>query len=197
VDIVVTNSSDAQLALLLDKQALADNLMAYVRGVDRMDLDLMKSAYWPDARDDHGRFVGNGHQWCEEAMKSRDLSVSVNHHMGNVYSEIADSRAKREAMFLVVTTYRGGTHVLMLGGRYRDLCEKREGEWKILRRTCIWDWNQQFAVDPGWHLTGTPELSNWGRFFPDDPIYQDWFDSPQTHAADANRPEVAQAEARG
>jgi hypothetical protein len=185
--------SDAQVAELLDKQALYDNLMRYCRGVDRMDLDLMKSTYWPDATDSHGRYEGSGHGWCEEAMRSREVLVSNNHHIGNVYSEIDGNRARRESMFMVVTTYLAGTPTMRLGGRYRDLCEKREGEWRILRRVCVWDWNQQVEVNPGWKIMRAPELNYWGRFHPDDPIYEDWYESPKTRAAESNRPAVAQA----
>lgn len=185
--------SDSQIAELLDKQALYDNMMRYCRGIDRMDLELMKSTYWADGTDSHGRYEGTAHGWCEEAMRSLDVLVSCNHHIGNVYSEIDGNRAKRESMFLVVTTYLDGSPTMMLGGRYRDLCEKRNGEWKILRRVCVWDWNQQVEFNPGWKIMRAPESSYWGRFYPEDPIYQDWYESAKALAADSNRPEVAGA----
>ena len=187
--------TEQQLQEVLDKQALHDNLMRYCRGVDRMDLELMKSTYWPDSTDDHGRFVGGGYQWCQEAMRSREVLVSCNHHVSNVYSEIERERAKRESMFIVVTTYRDRSPIMMLGGRYRDLCEKRDGEWKILRRICIWDWNQEFEAKPGWHLMRAPEISNWGTFHPEDPVYKDWWSTPPTAAMDSGRPSVSAAHA--
>jgi hypothetical protein len=180
-------NADRDVAELIDKQALHDNLMGYCRGIDRMDLELMKSTYWPDSTDDHGRFVGGGHEWCVEGMKSREALISCNHHISNVYSEIEGDRAKRESMFIVVTTYRDRDAVMVLGGRYRDLCEKRDGIWKILRRVCVWDWNQELAAKPGWHLMRAPEVTNWGQFHPFDPIYQDWWSSPPTQAQDSGR----------
>ncbi|WP_455834205.1 nuclear transport factor 2 family protein [Pseudarthrobacter siccitolerans] len=179
-----------QIQELLDKQALHDNLMQYCRGIDRMDLDLMKSTYWPDGTDSHGRYEGSAHGWCEEAMKSREVLVSCNHHIGNVYCEIDGNRAKRESMFMVVTTYKDNSPTMFLGGRYRDLCEKRDGEWKILRRVCVWDWNQKFEFDPGWTIMRAPDSSYWGQFHPQDPVYQDWYESPKTLASNSNRPEV-------
>ena len=116
--------SDAQVLELLDKQALYDNLMRYCRGIDRMDLEMMKSTYWADGTDSHGRYEGTAHGWCEEAMNSREVLVSCNHHIGNVYSEIEGNRAKRESMFMVVTTYLGrfADHVLgrPLSGSLRE-----------------------------------------------------------------------------
>lgn len=182
--------SEEQVTELLDKQALYDNLVRYCRGIDRMDSELMKSTYWEDSTDDHGRFVGSGHDWCVAAMKSLEVLISCNHHISNIYIDIEGDRAKRESMFVVVTTYLDGGPTMFLGGRYRDLCERRDGEWKVLRRTCVWDWNQQVARNEGWHIMRAPELSNWGRFYPHDPTYADWYESPRTYAADSNRPEV-------
>lgn len=172
--------SQEQLQELYDKQKLHDNLMQYCRGLDRMDQELMTSTYWPDSTDDHGSYVGSGHGWCAEATKWRDGQYGVNHHISNVYSEIDGNRAKRESMFTVVVNLRDPALSVFLGGRYRDLCEKREGEWKILRRVCIWDWCERRETEHGWELVGIPKLTNWGAYYPNDPIYQDWWSSPQT-----------------
>lgn len=172
--------SQAQLQELYDKQQLHDNLMRYCRGLDRYDLELMKSTYWPDATDDHGSYVGSGHGWCEEALKWKELNYSVNHHCSNVYSEIDGNRAKRESYFFLVVPFKDPATTMFMGGRYRDLCEKRDGEWKILRRVCIWDWSEQSASNPSWDLTNIPNVTNWGDFYPNDPVYQDWWSSPPT-----------------
>ena len=143
-----------------------------------MDQELMTSTYWPDSTDDHGYFVGGGHEWCAEATKWKDKNYSVNHHCSNVYSEIDGNRAKRESMFIVVVNFKDPEVSMFQGGRYRDLCEKRDGEWKILRRVCIWDWCEKRPTQSGWDLVQTPEITNWGNYYPDDPIYNDWWSSP-------------------
>jgi hypothetical protein len=43
---------------LLDREAIREAMARYCRGVDRLDADLIKSAYHPDAFDDHGPFKG-------------------------------------------------------------------------------------------------------------------------------------------
>ena len=48
-----------QLQTVLDKQAMTEVLMRYCRGVDRLDRAMLESVYWPDAIDDHIRYVGN------------------------------------------------------------------------------------------------------------------------------------------
>jgi SnoaL-like domain len=163
-----------QMAELYDKQSLHENLMTYCRGVDRMDRDLIRSTYWPDSNDDHGSYVGPGQEWGDAAFAYRDHMISNNHHVSNVLIELDGDRARRESMFLGVYVYKEPALTLFQGGRYRDLCEKRDGEWKILNRVCLWDWCEQRATQPGWEAVGTPEVTNWGNFHPDDPIYQDW-----------------------
>jgi hypothetical protein len=42
-----------------DRQAIVDCLSRYSRRIDRMDRELLLSAYHQDAIDAHGTFVGN------------------------------------------------------------------------------------------------------------------------------------------
>ena len=46
------------LAELADREAIRDCLHRYCRGVDRCDEDMLRSAYWEDAHDDHVVFAG-------------------------------------------------------------------------------------------------------------------------------------------
>ena len=43
---------------LEDRFEIQQALLRYVRGVDRKNWDLMRSAYHPDAWDDHGNYKG-------------------------------------------------------------------------------------------------------------------------------------------
>lgn len=176
--------TDDQLTELWDKQALHDNLMLYVRSADRQDRELMLSTYWEDSTDDHGGiFVGTGPGWVDKAMtysESGGSLLSCNHHMGNVLSEIDGNRAKRESMFTVVNVWKDPEVMTFLGGRYRDLCEKRDGEWKILHRTCVWDWLETRPVKADFEFMGIPRVTHWGNTYPNDPIYLDWTGSERT-----------------
>ena len=53
---------------LSDHDAIRQVVARYARGVDRLDADVMKSAYWPEATDDHGVFVGNAMVFCERVV---------------------------------------------------------------------------------------------------------------------------------
>jgi len=160
---------------LWDKQALHDNLMVYVRGADRHDIDAIRSTYWPDSWDDHGGYIGPGQGWADAALSWHDATYTSNHHVSNVLSEIDGNRAKRESTFIWVGPFKDPDVTMFQAGRYRDLCEKRDGEWKILYRTCIWDWIDLRPTNTtAWGMTNIPNVSNWGGWYPDDPIYKKW-----------------------
>ena len=166
--------TDAQLMELWDKQKLHENLMLYCRGIDRMDGDLVRSTYWPDSTDDHGSFIGPGQDWAAAGLAWREKIYNNNHHVSNVLIEIDGDQARRESMFLNVVNLKDPAISFFLGGRYRDLCEKRDGEWRILNRVCVWDWFEHQPTRGGWELCGVPRQSNWGGFFPNDPVYGNW-----------------------
>jgi hypothetical protein len=145
----------------------------------------MRSTYWEDSTDDHGGiYVGTGHGWVDKVetgwRSENPMLWTCNHHMGNVLSEIDGNRAKRESMFIVVNAWKEPEVNGFQGGRYRDLCEKRDGEWKILHRVCIWDWLDVRPVNSDFDLFGVPRVTHWGDYYPNDPIYKDWTGSEGT-----------------
>jgi len=176
----LTGAEIARLREMIEREAIYDNIVKYCRGQDRADLELLKDSYWEDGTDDHGQYVGSAHGFCEMSIDTRDMFRSVNHHIGNTQIEfIGDNQAKAETYFICVLVWadpdRTGEDVdWFLAGRYRDLHEKRNGEWKILRRVCIWDWNQEHPHLSNWSRGGIPDNSNWGKRSKDDPIYQAW-----------------------
>lgn len=124
----------------------------YSRGIDRLDLELMQSAYWPDGTDDHGTFIGNAHAFCTRTVTSHARFAStmhciLNHHIeldpdgvtghGEVYS-IVHLQSYDEAGAAVLDTW---------GGRYLDTYERRDGEWRILHRICIHEWDKREPLD--------------------------------------------------
>src|SRR5262249_11432964 len=49
---------DGDVRALLDEQAIRRVLARYCRGIDRLDQDLVRSCYHPDATEAHGTFTG-------------------------------------------------------------------------------------------------------------------------------------------
>jgi len=162
---------------LVEKQNIYENLMRYVRGQDRKDLAMMQSAYWPDGTDDHAAFVGNGREFCQWAYDGQKVSGhSALHHCSNVLIELdGENQAKCESVFLYVMIFADKNVTKVTGGRYRDLCEKRDGEWKILRRVCIFDYAHELeGAKDFFGIFNMPATTVFGDLYPNDPIYQEW-----------------------
>ncbi len=135
---------------LLDKQAIHDVMMRYCRGVDRLDAELIGSAYHPDAYDDHcgreftGATVGPGIAgWMAETMEM------TSHQITNQTIVIDGDFAGSES-------YYTETHILKEGeqrvkgivvGRYIDRLERRDGEWRIIHRRVVMEGSSEVPID--------------------------------------------------
>ncbi|MGR6520274.1 nuclear transport factor 2 family protein (plasmid) [Rhodococcus erythropolis] len=181
VDPVSTDFLSGQQALpeeiveLLNKQKLYENMALYCRGMDRKDVETMKSTFWPEATDNHGAFNGSAHEFCEWAYQGQKTSEHRSHHyITNTLIEIDGNTARRETAVVYVMTHPAANRIEMMGGRYRDFCEQRNGQWKVLRRTVIFDYAQTFPAiaDFADVFGGIPATSRFGGLYPDDPIYE-------------------------
>ena len=151
---------------LIDRTRIYDVLTRYCRALDRCDVDLMRSVYWDDARDDHGVFNGGAQEFAEFIIREIQQWFEVTMHaIMNVHMELDDKTACTESYLFAYHKVRGDRekieeifgskylsqfdwskvdgipHVFYYGGRYVDRLEKREGEWKIAHRQVVMDWN--------------------------------------------------------
>ncbi len=136
-----------QLADIHSIQACAQR---YCRGVDRLDADQMKSAYWPDATDDHGVFVGNAMEFVEHCMVSHRRWRSTSHCIFNHHIELDDDGVHaRGEIYNVTYLFQADADILdTWHGRYLDLYQKRDGEWRILERVCVHEGTHSQSVTP-------------------------------------------------
>lgn len=149
---MTTNASDREAAIdeLIAKQEIRDALMRYSRGIDLLDPQLVKSAYHPDAYDDHGTFKGNAHEFAEHVMTGLSRMECTQHFLGNSLIELEGNRAYSEtyhvAYHRMPADGDGPARDFTWGGRYVDVFERRgDGPWLILRRTVVHSWSR---IDP-------------------------------------------------
>ena len=127
------------VAELSDLQCIREVANRYCRGVDRLDAQEMKSAYWPDATDDHGAFNGNAHDFADLCMVAHLKYRSTGHCIFNHHIELepAGTTARGE-IYCVTWLFHAATPVLDTWyGRYLDRYEKRGDEWRIIERVCV------------------------------------------------------------
>jgi hypothetical protein len=161
-------------ALLEAKDAIRDCLYRYCRGIDRADGDMLRSAYWPDAIDDHVLFNGNAYDfiaWCVPLLAQVEHSQ---HMLGNMLIEISGDEARAETYYHAYERRRrasGSPYEMYVGGRYLDRLTRRDGHWRIQHRTVMWDWYRHFKdsadLDKGVFGTGPVRMGGKG----DDPSY--------------------------
>jgi hypothetical protein len=158
---------EGMLQQVFDRQHISEVLHRYARGIDRCDLELLKTVYHDDATDSHGSFDGNAHEFAEFMVPrlKEQTSYSI-HHVTNELIEIDGDRAIAESCLLgyhrvpggrdSVAAFFGeeytdqaasdgaldGEHEYLTGGRYLDKLTKRDGVWRIWRRQITVEWNQ-------------------------------------------------------
>ena len=137
------------LRSLLDRQQVKAVLARYCRGVDRLDAELLRSAFWPDAWDNHGRFSGNRDEFIDWVIPFlRDQYVSGSHLISNHLIELRDDVALSECYFDATYCYtsEGKDYTRQSRGRYIDRLERRGDQWRIARRTVVNDWARNDPV---------------------------------------------------
>ena len=144
----------------LDREKIRDCIARVARGEDRRDGDMIKSCYWPDASCDFGIFQGTFPEYLAWVVPGSPAVLLTQHFLGQSVIEPGGDTARAETY---VSSYHrvdaGAEHRdLILYGRYLDTFQKRGGEWRIMQRTMLYDWQQAAGVSVDWSqgLMGTP-----------------------------------------
>jgi SnoaL-like domain len=154
-------SSTPEIDILLSRMAIQDSLSAYCRGIDRLDEHLIASAYWPDAREDHGIFQGTAREFAPWIVKFLDATfLSTVHHLGQSSVTLRGDRAAAETYFSSIHRRRApdGSVYEAVDGRYVDIFEKRGASWKISSRLVIVDFMREFVQSVS-HFERIPGLT--------------------------------------
>lgn len=160
-----------ELSEVLDQLALQRLAHAYCHAVDRGDLVLLRSLYHDDAIDDHGEmFCGTPDEYVAWLPMMLAGLAATRHEITGMLFLVDGDHAQGE---LVNTAYHR-THApdareIIVSGRYLDTYAKRDGIWRILRRSLAMDaLVERPAQEPGGFIgKGVP----WGSTGLDDPVY--------------------------
>jgi hypothetical protein len=165
----------ARLTELMDREAIRDCLYRYCRGIDRADEQALRSAYWPDALDNHGAYSGSAEGFIAYALEAFRAGPRNVHQICNVLIEFrGPTDARVESLFNALQrgpSKDGVIRQYFLAGRYCDAFEKRGEEWRVLHRTVVYDWVEEQSPP------ASPEDARFGprrpigRPYPDDPVY--------------------------
>lgn len=170
----MTLATEQQLQALLDKQAIHDLIHAYCNAADRRDLDKMRALYHEDAIDDHGGFFqGLAMAFIDRLPEIQAPMEILHHNVTTVNIKLDGHYAEGEVYVLAFHKVKteDAPFDLLIGGRYLDKYEKRDGVWKFSHRAVVADWvnvHNPTIVDLSSPLI---EGSKLGRADVDDPSY--------------------------
>lgn len=132
-----------RLARAADCQEIRDCLMRYCRGIDRGDIDILRSAYHDDATEDHGPFHGPVAEFFPFVLQILEKVEVCLHMLTNVHVELAGDSALSEAYFIAIQREKGDDFEDHIAGRYLDRFARRDGEWRIAHRLVMLDWSRR------------------------------------------------------
>jgi SnoaL-like domain len=151
-------NSNADVQELIDRQRIWECLLRYTRGMDRLDREIVMSAYHSDGMEDHGALIAACDTFVDQVLGfHRSAEILTQHIMSNHQCELEGNVAHAETYVSCYSVNREGKASYSLG-RFIDRLEKREGRWGIVDRVCVRegstdlprnDFVDNFSVQPG------------------------------------------------
>jgi len=138
---------EGEVQVLLDKQAITEVVYRYGRSMDRLDRELGYSVFWPEATADYHKqmYQGTGHGFVDMVMEAHPHFLSHSHQFSNIlitvdgdnamsetYGDVTLRRVDEDGRFIDIRNL----------GRYVDRWEKRNGEWRIIERKYLHDFDE-------------------------------------------------------
>lgn len=123
----------------------------YMRGLDRLDYDLLRSAFHDDAFVDAGLSSGGPDPYCKFCIEFLGQLGASHHLLGQIRIEMHDhENASGECYFQAWHESfgeDGHSRDLFIAGRYIDEYSCKNGEWRIQKRRLITDWVTDLPAD--------------------------------------------------
>lgn len=131
------------LATLIAKDEIRELALLYSRGVDRKDIELLRTLYAKDATDDHGKHfsgtAGDYLRFLENAFPHMRYS---GHHICNHLISVDGDQGEGEVYALayhLIPDGKGGFLEDFAAVRYIDRYRKENGRWLFAKRVVSFD----------------------------------------------------------
>ena len=145
---------DKALATLIAKDEIRELALLYSRGVDRKDIELLKTLYAKDATDDHGKhYNGDAAGYLSFLEKSFPYLPYSGHHICNHLVSVDGDTGEGEVYAIayhLLPDGKGGFIEDFMAVRYIDRYRKEGGRWLFASRVVAFDHRTQRPVSaPG------------------------------------------------
>jgi hypothetical protein len=143
---------DPKLQALIDRQDILDVMHQYAHACDRSDEPRIADVYHPEAQDNHGLYNGPGKKFAKVVCDSNAEHDTMSHLMGQSQIKIDGDKAGAETYFNATIARMDGDvrYIDMMGGRYVDTLQRRDGQWRISDRVCTCEWSMTLRVESEW-----------------------------------------------
>ncbi|MEZ5743013.1 MAG: nuclear transport factor 2 family protein [Sphingomonadaceae bacterium] len=170
---------EAEVRDLAARRDITDAVQRYMRGLDRLDPAMQRSAFHDDAYIDVGLFKGGADDFVEFAQGLLAAMEATHHFLGQIRIEMRDAaNASGECYFQAWHDSRnedGAERDLFISGRYIDEYSCRDGVWRIAKRKLITDWITDDPANRAFWNQDPPPLAG-GRRGEDFSDRRDWPD---------------------
>lgn len=142
----------AEIDRLRSIEEIRDCIYRLCRGTDRIDAQLLQSAFHPGALVHFGKlFDGPAVDWIEAGVRHQKTQAQRQHLVGNILVRFDGETAVAESYELDrhKATINGEVRDLVLAARTLDRFERRDGQWRIVERTKVMDWGRAISADDG------------------------------------------------
>ena len=172
---MTAKSREAAIDELLAKEAIRDALCRYMRGQDRLDPALHRSAFHDDAFVDCGLMKGSADEFVAFAQGFLGDLGGSQHIIGQSHISVNGDQASGEVYFFAWRriTGDGQEKDLCVAGRYIDEYACRNGDWRIVKRYEIVDWARTDPAADGF-LQDNPTVPRGARRGADFSDRRDW-----------------------
>ena len=156
------------LERLVAKEEITDQLYTYARGLDRIDPELGKACFDPNADVDYGPiFKGKGPGFIDDMLNQHRGMIATHHVVTNILIKFSEdgTRAASECYLYAACRF---TDEMTVIARCRDMDNwvKREGKWVTVKRIVAGD--NSFMLIPA----GFTDSYNYDRDNKNDPSYE-------------------------
>lgn len=131
------------LETLIAKDQIRELALLYSRGVDRKDLDLLRSLYTADATDTHGdAFSGSAREYMGFLERSFPYMRYSGHHICNHLISVDGDVGEGEVYALayhVIPDRQSGWVEDLIAVRYIDRYRRESGQWRFSKRVVTFD----------------------------------------------------------
>jgi hypothetical protein len=142
---------ERRLRRMLDEHEIERLIKGYGRALDRADPAELAAIFHPDAVEHHGTFEGPASGYVDYAINTAlPRYDATSHYLTNCLIEVDGDVASAETYLLAAHLRHddaGDRYLDLMNSRLIDKLERRNGEWRIVERTVVQDWDKTEKVE--------------------------------------------------